>query len=69
HKVLMEEREKGKAILLVSTELSEVMTLSDRIGVICGGRILQVFRREEAEIDRIGLLMAGINGDKNVERE
>jgi len=65
HKVLMEERSKGKAILLISTELSEVMTLSDRIGVIYGGRILRTFDREDADIEKVGLLMAGINGDKN----
>ncbi|SMG37304.1 ABC transporter ATP-binding protein [Dethiosulfovibrio salsuginis] len=60
HSVLMEERSKGKAILLISTELSEVLTLSDRVGVIYGGRILDVLDRSDMDVDRIGLLMAGV---------
>jgi simple sugar transport system ATP-binding protein len=65
HKMLLEEREKGKAILLISTELSEIMTMSDRIGVIYRGSLLRVFDREEADINEIGLLMAGVTGERN----
>jgi simple sugar transport system ATP-binding protein len=57
---LMEERARGKAILLLSTELSEVLKLSDRIGVIYRGRLLDIFDRGRFDVDRIGLLMAGI---------
>lgn len=60
HSTLMEERARGKAILLLSTELSEVIKLSDRIGVIYRGRLLDVFDRGRFDVDRIGLLMAGI---------
>ncbi len=65
HKALLEEREKGKGILLISTELSEVMTLSDRIGVMYDGKLLKIFQREEANINQIGLLMAGVTGERN----
>ncbi|PIE55505.1 MAG: heme ABC transporter ATP-binding protein [Dethiosulfovibrio peptidovorans] len=60
HSVLMEERSKGKAIILISTELSEVLTLSDRIGVIYRGRLLEVFDRDQFDVEKIGLLMAGV---------
>ena len=54
-----EERELGKAILLISYDLEEILELSDRIGVINDGRI-QIFPREEAEVNEIGKMMVGI---------
>lgn len=65
HRVLLRERDKGKAVLLISTELSEIMNLSDRIGVIYRGSLLRVFTRENADIGEIGLLMTGIRGESN----
>ena len=62
-KTLEKEKRKGKAILLFSNELSEIMELSDRIGVIYEGEILETFAREDAEIDEIGLLMTGVRGE------
>ena len=62
-KTLEAEKRKGKAILLFSNELSEIMELSDRIGVIYEGEILETFARENAEIDEIGLLMTGVRGE------
>ena len=64
-KTLKAEKRKGKAILLFSNELSEIMELSDRIGVIYEGEILEVFARENAEIDQIGLLMTGVRGEES----
>lgn len=64
-KTLEAEKRKGKAILLFSNELSEIMELSDRIGVIYEGEILEVFDRENAEVDEIGLLMTGVRGEKS----
>jgi len=49
----------GSGILLISEDLEEILMLSDRIGVIFDGRIVGEFKAEEADIERIGLLMAG----------
>jgi ABC-type uncharacterized transport system ATPase subunit len=50
---------RGVAVLLISTELEEVLSLSDRIAVMHGGRVLGVLDRAEADLERIGLLMGG----------
>lgn len=57
--LLLEKRKEGMAILLISTKLDEIMSLSDRILVIERGRIMGEIRREEATVERIGMLMAG----------
>jgi general nucleoside transport system ATP-binding protein len=59
HRQMVEQRDKGLAVLLVSSELDEVLSLSDRIAVIYRGRIVAVVDAEGADRDRIGLLMAG----------
>lgn len=59
HKRLIEERNNGKAILLISLELDEILSLSDRIGVIYNGNIPRVLDRKEADENKIGILMAG----------
>lgn len=59
HSKLLAERERGAAILLISSELDEIMTLSDRIAVMYEGRIVGVVRQEEADINEIALLMTG----------
>ncbi|WP_226578917.1 ABC transporter ATP-binding protein [Halobacillus litoralis] len=63
HKKLIEERDKGRAVLLLSFELDEVMNLSDRIGVMFDGRIIADVKPEETNEQELGLLMAG-NADK-----
>lgn len=66
HKTLLKEKKEGKAILLISTEISEIMTLSDRIGVMYRGKLLKIIQRKDAKVDEIGLLMAGITeGNRN----
>ncbi len=62
HKVILDERDNGKSILLVSTELSEIFALSDRIAVLYKGEIQGVFNPDELTSERIGLLMAGFRG-------
>ncbi len=62
HQRLLEQREAGTAILLVSEDLEEICALSDRIAVIYEGRIMGVVRRGEATRERLGLLMAGVPG-------
>lgn len=57
--LLLEKRHQGGAILLVSTKLDEVLSLSDRILVLEKGRIVGEVSREEADVEKIGLLMAG----------
>lgn len=59
HKTLVRERDKGKAILLVSLELDEVMNVSDTIAVIYDGKIVSTFKQGEKDENEIGLLMAG----------
>lgn len=60
HKRLADLRDAGKAILLVSVELDEILALSDRILVMVDGRITGEVARADADEQRLGLLMAGI---------
>jgi len=60
HQQLLEKRSQGVAVLLVSTELDEILQLSDRIAVMYRGRIVAIVPSEEATKDYLGLLMAGI---------
>ena len=60
HLRLLEQREEGTATLLISEDLDEIMTLSDRIAVIFEGEIMEVIDRKKATPERIGLLMAGV---------
>lgn len=52
-------RAAGAAVLYISTELEELLAIGDRLGVLFRGRIAGVMRREEIDIERIGLMMAG----------
>jgi simple sugar transport system ATP-binding protein len=59
HKRILAERARGAAILLISTELDEIFTLSDRIAVISRGKIMGVIPNENVDIGQLGLMMAG----------
>ena len=59
HKTLIAERDKGRAILLISLELDEVMNVSDTIAVLYNGSIADTFKQGEVDEKTIGLLMAG----------
>lgn len=59
HRLLMDLRRSGAAILLVSEELEEITSLSDRIAVIYEGRIMGTIPAEDADVEKIGLMMAG----------
>jgi ABC-type uncharacterized transport system ATPase subunit len=63
-KELLKHRARGAAILLISTELEEILTLSDRIAVMFGGEILGIRDAEKADIEEIGLLMAGVRPEQ-----
>ena len=64
HRYLVEQRNKNKAVLLVSFELDEIMNLSDRIEVIFGGQITGEVLGEDADEKELGLLMAGGKKDE-----
>lgn len=59
HKLILNEKAKGKAVMVVSSELSEILNLSDKIAVMCAGKITGILSREEANEEKIGILMAG----------
>ncbi len=59
HHQLLEQRERGMAILLISTELDEIFALSDRIAVMYQGKFVGVVPAEKADRETIGLMMAG----------
>ena len=59
HKRLIEERNRGCAVLLVSTELDEVLSLGDRIGVMYEGELMGIVDGDKADKTNIGLMMAG----------
>ncbi|WP_100486176.1 ABC transporter ATP-binding protein [Sporolactobacillus pectinivorans] len=59
HGKLLEEKKKGKAVLLVSFELDEILHLSDRIAVIYEGRIIDIVDSKKTNENELGLLMAG----------
>jgi len=59
HKRIVAERDKGKAILLVSLELDEILDVSDRIAVIYGGEIAGVVDADKTDENELGLMMSG----------
>jgi simple sugar transport system ATP-binding protein len=64
HRQIIGERDRGKAVLLVSLELEEVLSLADRILVIYEGRIVAEFPAAEATAEQIGYHMTGGGGTK-----
>ncbi len=63
HERIVEERNRGVAVLIVSSELDEVLALGDRIPVMYRGRIVDVVESAAATREGLGLLMAGVTGD------
>jgi simple sugar transport system ATP-binding protein len=62
HRMLLERRANGAAILLISEELDEIFALADRVDVMFEGRIVGSFPAEEADVEAVGLLMTGGHG-------
>lgn len=60
HRRLVEQRDRGKAVLLVSLELDEILTLADRVAVLNNGELVGVVRADETNENEVGLLMAGV---------
>ncbi|TNC51883.1 ABC transporter ATP-binding protein [Rubellimicrobium rubrum] len=63
HKQIVALRDQGKAILLVSVELDEILSLSDRIAVMFDGRIMGERVASQSNANELGLLMAGVTGE------
>jgi len=63
HGRIVEKRDEGAAVLIVSTELDEVLALGDRIAVMYHGRIVAILDRSEATPERLGLYMGGAIAD------
>jgi simple sugar transport system ATP-binding protein len=59
HRLLLEQRQRGGAILLISEDLNELVAVADRIAVIAEGEIAGCVRAEEADASMLGLMMAG----------
>ena len=59
HRMLIEERDRGTAILMISEDLDELLSLSDRIAVIYEGQVVGEVPPDDDRVDEIGLLMAG----------
>jgi general nucleoside transport system ATP-binding protein len=60
HQRLLEQRANGTAILLISEDLDEICTLSDRIAVMYEGQVIGIVERGQATVEQIGLMMAGV---------
>ncbi len=62
HKRLVEQRDKGKGVLLISLELDEILNVSDRIAIINNGELIGIVNADETNENEVGLMMAGIKG-------
>ncbi|GAB6167861.1 ABC transporter ATP-binding protein [Clostridium carnis] len=60
HKRLVEQRDNGKAVLLVSLELDEILNVSDRIAIVNNGELIGIVNAKETNENEVGLMMAGI---------
>lgn len=67
--LLLEQREAGTAILLISEELDELFSLSDRIAVIFDGQIMGIVGADKADINEIGLMMTGTRQEEVISKQ
>ena len=66
HRQIVRMRDTGAGILLVSSELDEVLSLADRVAVMFEGEIIDILSIEEADRDTVGLRMAGVRDERQV---
>ncbi len=65
HKRLVEQRNNGKAVFLVSLELDEILDLSDRIAVISHGELVGIVKADQTNENEVGLMMAGVEKENS----
>jgi simple sugar transport system ATP-binding protein len=61
HHRLIAQRAQGTATLLISEDLDEVRNLSDRIAVMYEGQVIGIVQRDDATVEQLGLMMAGVS--------
>jgi len=59
HRILMEQRNRGVCVLLISEDLDEIFDVSDRVAVLCDGKLMGIRNTSETDYDEIGRLMSG----------
>jgi general nucleoside transport system ATP-binding protein len=69
HKQIVAMRDSGTAVLLISAELDEILSLSDRVAVMYAGQIIDILPIEDADRNRVGLLMAGVRSEDHVDEK
>jgi general nucleoside transport system ATP-binding protein len=66
HKRIVEHRDKGNAVLLVSLELDEILQLSDRIAIVNNGELVGTVNAAETNENEVGLMMAGVAKERSI---
>ncbi len=66
HGQIVAKRDEGAAVIIVSSELDEILALGDRVAVMYDGGIIDILERSEATRERCGMLMAGLSGEQGV---
>lgn len=69
HKQIIKKRDEGTGVLVVSSELDEILALSDRIAVMYKGQIMDILDAKKASKEDLGLLMAGIHPEKTAKKK
>lgn len=69
HSRLIEQRDKGKAVLLVSLELDEILNVSDKIAVVNNGELIGIVNAKDTNENEIGLMMAGVKKEEDTNEE
>ena len=69
HKRIVEKRDEGTAVLLISPELDEILSLADRIAVMFAGKVVKILPRSQATRQKLGLLMAGVTENRKTKLE
>ena len=64
HRKILEQRDSGAAVLYISTEIDEILTLCDRIAVMSHGSIMGIVDPDTISIEELGLMMAGTPREK-----
>jgi simple sugar transport system ATP-binding protein len=59
HRTLLEQRDRGACVLLISEELDEIFEMSDRVAVLCGGKLMGIRNTAETDYEEIGRMMSG----------